>query len=281
MSQINNFYAILQDNSVRSVGLVQPLIPEIQDIFLKKGAALLAQDDLVEFDGNYRVHEDDDELLYVTMALPGPVAEAKTNAMGIVPIDITKDQIKALFWYEDDTWYFQNFDARRLLRRKRILVLSKDTFDELKADAFVVEDMVNAVYKGGKYFFPSYNNANKIFSLSDIYHEATKPELVNFAANAKVSIDEDWLVNKANSVIKRHISLLIDSKVLDFADTAIVKADALAYDVDITLDADGKIVFPKNLKICKDVLTFLNEQFYTGPITKKRYRTNNKREVKK
>jgi len=63
MSQINNFYAILQDDTVRSVGLVQPLIPEIQGIFLKKGAAMLAKDELVEFDGNYRVHEDDDELL--------------------------------------------------------------------------------------------------------------------------------------------------------------------------------------------------------------------------
>lgn len=281
MSQINNFYAILQDNTVRSVGLVQPLIPEIQNIFLKKGAALLALDEQVEFDGNYRVHEGDDELLYVNMDLPAPVAEAKSNAMGIVPIDITNDQIKALFWYEADTWYFQNFDARRLLRRKRILVLSKDTFDELKADAFVVEDMVNAVYRNGKYLFTSYTNANKIFSLSKIYHEATKPELVSFAANEKVSIDEAWIVEKANSVIKRNISLLMDSKVLDFADTAVVKADALAYDVDITLDAVGKIVFPKNLKKCKDVLTFLNEQFYTGPITKKRFQTNNKREVKK
>jgi len=215
------------------------------------------------------------------MPLPAPVAEAKTNAMGIVPIDITQDQIKALFWYEDDTWYFQNFDARRLLRRKRILVHSKNTFDELKADAFVVEDMVNAVYKDEKFLFPSYTNANKIFSLSGFYHEATKPELVSFAANDKVTIDESWIVSKANSVIKRHISLLLDSKVLDTADTAVVKAEALDYDVDIPLDADGRIVFPKDLKKCKDILTYLNEQFYEGPITRKRYRTNNKLEVKK
>lgn len=281
MSLINNFFSILQDNSVRRVGLVKPLIAQIQNLFLTKGKELLAPEDLVEFNGNYRVHEGDNELLFVTMPLPEQIAEAKTNAMGIPALDITKDQIKALFWYENDAWYFQNFDARRLLRRKRILVLSKGTFDELKEDAFVIEDMVNAVYKDGKYFFPSYTNANKIFSLSNIYHEATKPELISFASNDKVSIDQNWIVDKANSVIKRNISLLLDSKILDTADTTKVKADALAYEVDISLDQEGKIMFPKNLKKCKDILTFLNEQFYTGPITGKQFRTNNKREVKK
>lgn len=280
MSLISNFYAILQDNTVRRVGLIQRLIPDIRDLFLEKGAKLLALEDLVEFDGNYRVHEGDDELLFVSMDLPAAVAEAKTNAMGIVSVDITNDQIKALFWYEDDCWYFQNFDSRRLLKRKKILFLSKGTFDELKDDAFVVEEMVNAIYKDGKYLFQSYINANKIFSLSSVYHEATKPELISFAANNKVSIDEYWLLTKANSVIKRNISLLLDSKVLDNADTSKVKADALVYDIDITLNEAGKIVFSKNLKKCKEVLTFLNEQFYTGPITGKQFQTNNKREVK-
>jgi hypothetical protein len=280
MSKLNNFFALLYDDSVRRINLTQSVISGIQDIFIKNGALIMANTDLVPFDGNYRVHEDEDELLFVEIALSPQITESSTNPLGVKTLDIDKDNIKALFWYEDEVYYFQNFDSRRLLNRKKILYFSTDTFDELKTNAFVIENMVNAIYTDKKFYFLSYTNANKIFSLSAFYHAATDPEISVFAVNNKIGIEEDWILKKANNVIRNNISILMDSKVLDTADTTKIKTDAAAYKLTIDLDSDGKIIFPKDLKKCKDILIFLNEQFFTGPLSGKQFRTNNKREIK-
>lgn len=272
----NNFYAILTDDTVRNINLTQAVIPSIEQIFTTSGLDILAKDPVL-FTGNYKV--EDDEVLYVNMQMPDNVTEVAVNAMGIPTLNLNHDTIRALFWYDNGVYYFQNFDNRRLLRNRNILVYSNNTYSRLDENAFVVEPTVNAVYQNGLFFFPNYFNANKIFSLAEYYHEATDDEIRDFAAGDKVAIDQEWFL-KSNTVIRKNITLLQKSNVLAAADTKKIKRSASRlFKLNIDLDATGKIIFPNDHKATKDILTFLNEQFFRGVITGKPYRTSSKRDI--
>ncbi|MGC4038663.1 MAG: DUF4868 domain-containing protein [Chitinophagaceae bacterium] len=165
---------------------------------------------------------------------------------------------------------------------RRIYLLFWNTFDRLTEDAFVVDNIVNAVYKNRKFYFISYPNANKIFSLASYYKEATNAELTLFGAHVNVSVKNmDWFLQNANTVVRKHITLVQKSKILDGADTKKIKKSAKKFRIKIELNDDGKIIFPEDKKACKDILFYLNEQYYEGPITKKQYQTNSKRSLPK
>lgn len=273
---INNFFAILADSSVRKILLTQALTPIIRNVFINYGNYLLNDDtEEIEFTGNYKI--DDEEILYITMDLPESLNDVAANSIGILNLNLDNDSIKALFWFEDDTYYFQNFDSRKLLNNKNVLFYSNNTYSRLENDAFVVDNIVNAIYKNGNFYFRSYANANKVFPLIEYFEEATNDEIVAFAGSDKISINQQWLIDNSNTLIRKHITLLQKSEILKTANTKKIKTAANKFKLKIELDALDKIVFPTDKKSCKDILTFLNEQYYIGLITGNKYRTNSKR----
>jgi hypothetical protein len=179
-------------------------------------------------------------------------------------MNISRDRVKTLFWYHKGSYYYQNFDSRRLLQNRNVLFYSSNTFDKLRQDAFIVEDMVNAVHLNGKFYFKSYANANKIFSLGDFYHEATNEEIKDFGSNGKVVIDETWFTTKTNTVIRKHITLLQKSNVLSTADTKKIKKDVAIFKLKVELDVDGKIIFPNDANRVKIYCHFLMSNSLRG-----------------
>ena len=273
----DNFFALLDDGSVRRITLLRSIENSIRDVFMNYGPGLLEGKEEVEFDGNYKV--DEDEIMYVIMNLPDSFAEIANNPIGIPILDLENEPVKALFWFERNVYYFQNFDNRKMLRHRNVIFYNNQTFDKLTQDAFVVDNAVNAAYKRGKFLFLSYPNANKMFSLADFYKEATNEELTDFSEHDNVSIsDPDWFL-ESNTVIRKQVTLLQKSKLLDGADTRKIKKSAKKFNVIVELDEDEKIVFPKDKKACKEILFFLNENYYEGIISKKHYRTNSKKVV--
>lgn len=272
----NNFFAILADGSVRKILLTQALTPIIRNVFINYGNYILNDNtEEIEFTGNYKI--DDEEILYITMDLPESLNDVAANSIGILNLNLDNDSIKALFWFEDDNYYFQNFDSRKLLNNKNVLFYSNNTYSRLEDDAFVVDNIVNAIYKNGNFYFRSYANANKIFPLIEYFEEATNDDIIAFAGSDKISIDQQWLIDNSNTLIRKHITLLQKSEILKTANPIKIKTSANKFKLKIELDALGKIIFPRDKKSCKDILTFLNEQYYIGLITGNKYRTNSKR----
>jgi len=271
-----NFFAILDDGSVRKINLTQSITTSIRNVFLEYGNLLVNEDtEEIEFDGNYIIQEN--EVLYVNLELPDDVKEAATNSIGIPNLDLNKENIKTLFWYEKKMFFFQNFDNRKLLRNKNVIFYNENTYSKLNENAFIIENTVNALHMNGKFYFNSYANANKIFSLLEFYQEATNEEISQFAASDKILLDEDWMLENSNTIIRKQITLIQRSKILNTADTKKIKSHAKKFLLGIELDKMGKIIFPKDKKACKNILTFLNEQYYIGLITGNKYKTSSKR----
>ncbi|MBE2290161.1 MAG: hypothetical protein IAE95_11435 [Chitinophagaceae bacterium] len=216
-----NFFCILESGDVRKILLTQKIIPEIREIFVTGGAALFDDVEEIVFDGNYNI--DNNEILYVKLALPDNVLEVADNPIGIADLDLASEDIKTLFWYEDGVYYFQNFDKRKLLKNRSVIFYSNQTYDKLENNAFVVETIVNAVHKNERLYFVSYSNANKIFSLAAYYQDATDEEIRTFSTHASITLDQEWFITNTNSIIRKQITLLQKSKTLDGADTKKIK----------------------------------------------------------
>lgn len=276
-TNICNFFALLKDNTVKKINLFQTITSDIRNVFLD-GAIKLLNDDMDEilFDGNFSVQEN--EILYVEMEIPQNIKESIENPIGTENLILERDDVKAIFWVENDIYYFQNFDRRKILNNKNILFYSSNTYKKLTNDALIVEDYVNAIYQDGKLFFHSYHNAHKIFSLSAFYEEASNEVIEEFVQSEYLLADVTWLKEQSNNTIRKQITLIQKSNVLQNADTKKIKKEAKKFNLEIIL-IDGKLSIPSDKKLCKNILSFLNEQYYIGLISGKKFRTNSKREA--
>jgi hypothetical protein len=272
-----NFFAILKDNSIRKIDLLQNITNEIRNIFIDNSLFLMDEDTLeIKFDGNYAVQEE--EVLFVDLILPENIIEAKNNPIGLNVLNLDTDDVKALFWVENDVYYFQNFDNRKLLRNKNVIFYDNNSYNKLVENALIVENVVNAIHKNDKLYFKSYANANKIFSLMEYFEEASNEEIDEFAKSDKLIVDTIWLRDNANTLIRKQITLIQKSNILIKANPKRIQTSAGKFKLIIELD-NGKLKLPNDKKHCKDILSFLNEQYYIGLITKSKYRTNSKRNV--
>lgn len=272
-----NFFAILKDNSIRKIDLLQNITNDIKKIFIESGIDFMDEDTHeIKFDGNYAVQEE--EILYVDFELPESIKEASNNPIGIDVLNLGKDDVKALFWIENDIYYFQNFDNRKLLKNKNVIFYDKNSYNKLVEDALIVENNINAIHKNGKFYFKSYTNANKIFSLIEYFEEASNEEIDEFAKSNILEMDTIWIKDNANILVRKQITLIQKSNVLAKATPKKIQTSANKFNLSIEIK-NGKLVIPNNKKECKDILSFLNEQYYIGLITKSKYRTNSKRNV--
>ncbi|MES2328583.1 MAG: hypothetical protein V4539_03205 [Bacteroidota bacterium] len=281
---VNQLYAVLSDESVRKVSMTQDIAPAIRSIFIEQGNFLLTPDTTeIEFDGNYSTGED--EILYINFTLPAYLIDAIAQPISITVLDLGKEKepIKYIVWAEDaagkhPVYYFQTFDSRKLLHNKHILVYESQTYSSFQKQAFIVEETVSAFHRNGKFYFKSYANANKVFGLSDFYHAATDDEIDRLSKNSKVKMDSLWFQGNTNSAIRKQITLLQKNKILDRADPKKVKDEAAAFNLQIEVKS-GKIHFPNDTKVCKDILCFLNEHFYFGAITGDKLRASSHRRI--
>ncbi|QLK34214.1 DUF4868 domain-containing protein [Flavobacterium psychrophilum] len=262
-----NFFAILKNDSIKKIDLLQTITESIRNVFVNASLHLINDDtEEILFDGNYAVQEE--EVLFVNLELPINLTNATSNPIGLGVLDINIDQIKTLFWFENGVYYFQNFDNRKLLQNRNIIFWDETSFNKFTENALIVENYINGLYKDNKFYFNNFVNANKIFNLSSFYQEATDKEITEFVKNDNISINLDWLLKNSNSLLRKQITLLEKSGILKNTNTKKVKISANHFKLKIELTTDGKLILPENKKDCKNVLAFLNEQYYFGVITK-------------
>lgn len=279
----NNFFALLKDGGIRKITLNQKVSLEIKKIFVDASNDFKPSDiEEIEFDGNYRV--DPDEILFVNFTLPAALMTAISNPISIQILNLEKDEIQALFWVEQKKdklpiIYFQNFDTRKVLKNKHILTYSSNTYTKLDASAFIVDETISAIFEDKKLYFRSYTNANKVFSLSEFYQAATDADIETFSKDKSIEMDVKWFKENSNSTIRKQITLIQKSKVLTNADVSKIKKGAADFEVYIKV-SKGKLCFPNDVKACKDILAYLNENLYLGPITGAKLRTNSHRPLK-
>lgn len=288
----SNLFALVDDDDapIRRIPLTPELNTELKQLFSDQQAALLGDKQPMAFTGSYNVDEGEIFTL-ADYPLPPAISQATGNPLTCPVLNLTTEthRIKALF---SGTWSaavktvnFQVFDTGKLLKRGFTLIGSGDTYKKLEEPGLMLQDKLTAHFHNGTLYFSSYHNAKRLLDLAAYYREATDADLDAFAATELFAFeDEAGFKDQADSIIRKKIALLQKNDVLK--DITVVDIQTVAnnfnaelpeeHHITIMVNEDGKLVIPEEKKKLKELIRFLDEDYVTAPLTKRKCLTNSK-----
>lgn len=296
LNQSANLFALVDDDEapIRRIPLTATLNAELAQLFAEQQAALSGDKQPIAFTGSYNV--DEGEIFTIT---DYPLLQAFEQAISnplicqILILNTETHRIKALFsghWTSSsEVVNFQLFDTGKLLSNRWTLIglpiHAGETYKRLEEPGLILQDKLTAHYSNGTLYFTSYHNTKRFLDLSKYYHEATDTDLDAFT-NTELFAFEDAIGFKshADSIIRKKIALLQKNKVLE--NITVIDIQNVAnnfnaelpekYHISITVNDNGKLVIPRDKKQLKELIRFLDEDYVTAPLTKRKCLTNSK-----
>ena len=287
-----NLFALMDDEDapIRRIPLTAALNNELVQLFTGQQAALLQDKQPIAFTGSYNV--DEGEIFTIEdYPLPPTIAQAIGNPLTcpVLDLNIETHRIKALF---SGSWTaankivnFQVFDTGKLLKRGLTLIGSGDTYKKLEEPGLMLQDKLTAHFHNGTLYFSSYHNTKRFLDLADYYREATDTDLDDFAAIDLFAFeDQAGFKEQADSIIRKKIALLQKNEVLKDLTVADIQTVAINFNAELSeehhiiilVNDDGKLVVPEDKKKLKELIRFLDEDYVTAPLTKRKCLTNSK-----
>lgn len=284
-----NLFAIIQNHvpEVRRIRTKRTLQKHLSMEFKKQRDEFFGESEMIDFDPRYKV--DDDELFVIQkFDLPDFIDDAIANINQVDDLAITaKTRIKSIFAtnYQSDgpgslEVYFQGFMQRRLLVTGWTLLQTQDTYKRMKDPGLILDSSLVGVYKrGNSLFFRSYTLVSRFLNLSPYFVEATDADIREVLRDNKFHVDDESVIlDLSDSVIRKRFMAVKASSILDRVKVKRAQTQANKFGLKINISG-GKIVFPVEKKDAKELLRFLMEGYYEGPITGNKYITNSQRPV--
>lgn len=285
-----HFFSILRGESIqiRRIPLEQTIELEVKALFTSHYDEYFNEDINVDpFEAGYTPQEDTTSFVEMELSEEFNNIPDNTNVYNELDRDNEIPNIKVIFIYDDtsQTYYFQIFDKRNLLRRKIVAIWSNhNTYTTLQnTNAFIIDNAVHAIYKEGKLYFKNFIQAGKVLDLTNFFAEASEQDMDDVFGKPLFNSDIQWLKDNADSVMKKQITVLKKSGILDIIkpETNKFKTAAKRVGIPEVVYCTGQIVLPQDKKQCKQVLAFLNQDIFPGLLTPKQlFRTNSKKKVR-
>lgn len=291
-NNISNLFALVDDDDapIRRIPLTAALNTELAQLFTEQQTAFLGDKQSITFTGSYNV--DAGEIFTLAdYPLPPVIGQAISNPLTCPALNLNTEthRIKALFsgnWTDaNKTVNFQVFDAGKLLKRGFTLIGSGDTYKKLEEPGLMLQDKLTAHFHNGTLYFASYHNTKRFLDLADYYREATDTDLDDFTATDIFTFeDEAGFKEQADSIIRKKIALLQKNEVLKNITVTDIQTVANTFNAElpeehhikITINDAGKLVIPKEKKQLKELIRFLDEDYVTAPLSKRKCLTNSK-----
>ncbi|MDT7526888.1 DUF4868 domain-containing protein [Pseudidiomarina sp. GXY010] len=293
----SNLFALVddEDEPIRRIPLTAALNIELAQLFAEQQAALLGDRQPIAFTGSYNV--DEGEIFTIAdYPLPPAIGQAIGNPLTCPVLNLNTEthRIKALFsgtWTAaNKTVNFQVFDAGKLLSNRWTLIglpiQAGDTYKRLEEPGLILQDKLTAHFHNRTLHFSSYHNTKRFLDLADYYREATDTDLDDFAATDLFAFeDEASFKEQADSIIRKKIALLQKNEVLKGITVTDIQTVANNFNAElpeehhitIMVNDDGKLVIPEDKKQLKELIRFLDEDYLTAPLTRRKCLTNSKK----
>jgi hypothetical protein len=287
-----NLFALTGDPARRVLRI--PIAPgiqaEIEQLFKQQEAEFnkRAQEEH-EFDGKYK--PDDDECLFIKGyddldKIHGVIA----NPLSVPEIDAEASEfaaVKAIF-----TGYtapdgkrvalIQCFDRKKIITPSGLsLFYSANVYRKVDGIGLTLDSKLSTILIDDTLRFFSFHVLRRIADVSQYFVEATNSDLDDFAACAVIHVeDHDVFIEIADAWIRRKITLVTQSKILDNIDIGKIKATAALFNIDIETKSVGGsdvIVLPSTKAQLKKLLRFLDEDYFQSSLQNLAHMTNSKR----
>lgn len=246
----------------------------------------------IRFDGMYRPEES--ELLYINNFddVDG-IKSAILRPQGCQEFALKNgslESIKAIF-----TGYIKNgairvllqgFDRRRIINANGFaLVHSDNAFSRFDGGGFTLDNKLTAIIDDDNLKFASYHYLRQIFDMSAYCKEATDQDLKVFIQNATLQFaDPQLFIDGADAWVRRRVILIQQSGILDHCAASKIAATAKFCDLHLQLaGAAGqeRIVVPADRQEVKQLLRFLDEDYFQSPQSTAKYMAKAKRVMDK
>lgn len=279
-----------EDSPVLRMDLAQTVGNSARELFLKAAQDFeKGIDDTIIFDPGYQLQEG--ECFKINdFTIPDELKSAckqPVSADRLDKDDLAHLPIKSIVGYDfsggKERIFFQNFDSRRVLIPGKGLNLfataDASTFKELDAPVVLLDAHLTAIWDKGTLKFKNFNNAKKVFDLTSYFTEATDEQIEEFVAHSFIVSDgKEKLMKACTAWSRKKIALILRGKVLDSMTAKSIRAAAKVVDFEVPMDGD-KIKLPNDKKELKELLQFLDEDLYIGPISHRKLLSSGKREV--
>ena len=269
----------------RRVQLDRTIQEQVEGVFAHQGQRFFeGVDEEVPFDGRWKPDENELLTLEVTSEAEMFQETLSKNPTSVEPLDLgnfTNTGVKALFAGEGTNdagrVLVQRFTGGQVLNRKFALFLQGNTFRRLVTPAFTLANSLAFVIDGGVIRFKSFSNLRAILDVTEIYRDATDQELRDFAGHDNLRVEdlEDFVLT-ADQIPRQLINAVVASGVLDVYSTAEIREAAATTQLDLDVQG-GRIVLPTERRELKDLLQFLDEGRYNGPLSGRTYVTNSRK----
>ncbi len=210
------------------------------------------------------------------------------NVVSVPSVDaknFASEGIKALFIRRvadgNSRVLIQSFNQSHVLSRKLLFTFlgGVNIFSQLEAPVFCLPASLACVIEGELLKFKSFQVLRTVIDTTDLYRAATDPEVIEFTEHEDFVVDdlEDFVL-AADQTTRKLISSIRKSGILGRATPTEIKEAAAETQLDIEM-RNGKIVLPADRHEKRELLRFLDESRYSGPLSGVPYITNSRRRV--
>lgn len=236
----------------------------------------------IHFDGMYRPQEN--ELLYISNFddVDG-IKAAILRPQGCQEFALKSgslESIKAIF-----TGYIKNgniqvliqgFDRRRIINASGFSLVQTDhAFGRFEGGGLTLDNKLTAVLDDEALKFSSYHYVRQIFDLSAYCREASDLDLRTFQQHSALQFaDPQQFIDGADAWVRRKVMLIQQSGILDFCPANKLAAIAKYCELNLQLAGESgqeKIVIPADRQEVKQILRFLDEDYYQSPQSTAKY----------
>lgn len=245
----------------------------------------------IEFDGKYK--PEPDEILCINGYDDIDGLESAIRApLGVEPVNPDEDfflEIKALFTgYETEAGtikiLLQNFDRRKIISTNGLSIFhANNVYKKIEGIGITVDHKLTATLEAGKLKFYSFHTTRQMFDLSEYYKVATDDDVFEFLQVDQIqSVDSHGFLGMADSWVRRKISLIQQSGILQNVPLHEMKAAAIDFNIpfETVNEGDSEVIgIPDNKSDLKKLLRFLDEDYYKSPLSKTNFVTNSKQLV--
>lgn len=270
----------------RRVRLSGDVQDQVEAIFASQEQSFFeGVNDEVPFNGDWK--PDPNELLTVNLIPEAGIFREtlSRNANTVDDLDLANYAaagVKALFTGQagdDGLVLVQRFTLGQVLTRRFSLFLAGNTFRRLTAPTFDLANSLTFVIDEDLIKFKSFSNLHMILDVGNLYQEATAPVMQNFAGHPKLEVaDIEVFIELADRPTRKLINSIIESGVLDNFTALQIRDAAKATQLDVVVEGEC-LVFPDERRDQKELLRFLDESRYSGPLSGRPYVTNSRKLV--
>ena len=220
---------------------------------------------------------------------PGVDAFAKIDSItdtAVPPIDTGRlDEVRGLAMKPDTgpgpRVLVQVFAPTQSLTRHPFvaLFLEAGTYTRLEPSSFRLDDKLVCIVEHGLVKFRSLHNLGRVIDTSAIFRAATDDDVVDFASTYSTLFDipdVDRFVDGTSRNARRYLASLSRSGVLDSHTAQTLQSASAQTNLSLVVE-DGRIVMPRKGSEITELMRFLNDGRYVGPISGKPFITNSRR----